>query len=73
MRTSRKESKGQRRSATNLVIGGLWWNDCRHGGTEEIKHAAQRARTIYRGWLAKDENKAKAAEQLKLFDLADAA
>lgn len=43
---------------------------CRHGGTEEIKHAAQRARTIYRGWLAKDENKAKAAEQLKLFDLA---
>ena len=46
---------------------------CRHGGTEEIKHAAQRARTIYRGWLAKDENKAKAAEQLKLFDLADAA
>lgn len=44
---------------------------CRHGGTEEIKHAAQRARTIYRGWLSK--NKAKVEEQLKLFDLADAA
>ena len=32
----------------------------RHGGTQEIKFAAQRARTIYRDWLAKDENKKKA-------------
>ena len=39
----------------------------RHGGTQEIKHAAQRARTIYRDWLSK--NKAKAQEQMKLFDL----
>lgn len=42
---------------------------CRHGGNQEIKFAAQRARTLYREWLAKDANKAKAAEQLKLFDL----
>ncbi len=42
---------------------------CRHGGTQEIKFAAQRARTLYREWLAKDANKVKAAEQLKLFDL----
>ncbi len=41
----------------------------RHGGTQDIKFAAQRARTIYRDWLAKDENKKKALEQLKLFDL----
>jgi hypothetical protein len=41
----------------------------RHGGSQEIKFAAQRARTIYRDWLAKDENKNKAIEQLKLFDL----
>lgn len=41
----------------------------RHGGSQEIKFAAQRARTIYRDWLAKDENKKRAAEQLKLFDL----
>ena len=40
---------------------------CRHGGTQEIKVAAQRARTIYRDWLSK--NKIKAEEQLKLFDL----
>lgn len=39
----------------------------RHGGTTDIKHAAQRARTIYRSWLSK--NKAKLEEQLKLFDL----
>lgn len=39
----------------------------RHGGTQEIKYAAQRARTIYRDWLSK--NKAKAQEQMKLFDL----
>ena len=41
----------------------------RHGGTQDIKFAAQRARTIYRDWLAKDENKKKALEQLKLFDI----
>lgn len=41
----------------------------RHGGSQEIKLAAQRARTIYRDWLAKQENKNKAIEQLKLFDL----
>ncbi len=40
---------------------------CRHGGTAEIKHAAQRARTIYREWLA--ANKAKVQEQMRLFDL----
>ena len=39
----------------------------RHGGSQEIKFAAQRARTIYRDWLAR--NKAKAQEQMKLFDL----
>ena len=38
-----------------------------HGGSQEIKFAAQRARTIYRDWLGK--NKAKAQEQMKLFDL----
>ncbi|MHC1764544.1 MAG: DUF1156 domain-containing protein [Verrucomicrobiia bacterium] len=40
---------------------------CRHGGTTEMKHAAQRARTIYRDWLA--VNKGKVQEQMKLFDL----
>lgn len=40
---------------------------CRHGGTTEMKHAAQRARTIYRDWLA--ANKGKVQEQMKLFDL----
>ena len=40
---------------------------CRHGGTAEIKHAAQRARTIYREWLA--ANKGKVQEQMRLFDL----
>jgi hypothetical protein len=40
---------------------------CRHGGSLEIKHAAQRARTIYRDWLSK--NKRKVEEQMKLFDL----
>jgi adenine-specific DNA methylase len=40
---------------------------CRHGGSQEIKHAAQRARTIYRDWLSK--NKPKVVEQLRLFDL----
>ena len=40
---------------------------CRHGGTQEIRFAAQRARTIYRDWLSK--NKTKAEEQMKLFDL----
>src|SRR5207253_3073263 len=39
----------------------------RHGGSLEIKQAAQRARTIYRDWLA--VNKGKMEEQLKLFDL----
>ena len=42
---------------------------CRHGGSQEIQHAAQRARTIYRDWLAK--NRARAEEQMKLFDLED--
>jgi putative DNA methylase len=41
----------------------------RHGGSQEIRFAAQRARTIYRDWLTKDENKKKALEQLKLFDI----
>ncbi len=40
---------------------------CRHGGTQEIKFAAQRARTIYRDWLSK--NKRKVEEQMRLFDL----
>jgi len=40
---------------------------CRHGGSQEIKFAAQRARTIYRDWLSK--NKPKVEEQLRLFDL----
>ncbi len=40
---------------------------CRHGGSQEIKHAAQRARTIYRDWLSK--NKRKVEEQMRLFDL----
>jgi hypothetical protein len=39
----------------------------RHGGSQEIKHGAQRARTIYRDWLSK--NKRKVEEQMKLFDL----
>jgi putative DNA methylase len=39
----------------------------RHGGSQEIRFAAQRARTIYRDWLGK--NQAKAQEQLQLFDL----
>ena len=39
----------------------------RHGGTQEIRYAAQRARTIYGDWLSK--NKARADEQMKLFDL----
>jgi putative DNA methylase len=39
----------------------------RHGASQEIKFAAQRARTIYRDWLGK--NKTKAQEQLQLFDL----
>lgn len=43
----------------------------RHGGSQEIKHAAQRARTIYRNWLA--DNKGKVEEQMKLFDLETAA
>jgi putative DNA methylase len=43
----------------------------RHGGSQEIKQAAQRARTIYRNWLA--QNKGKAEEQMKLFDLEEAA
>jgi putative DNA methylase len=38
-----------------------------HGGSQEIKFAAQRARTIYRDWIGK--NKAKEREQMKLFDL----
>jgi len=40
---------------------------CRHGGSQEIKFAAQRARTIYRDWLSK--NKRKVEEQMRLFDL----
>jgi hypothetical protein len=39
----------------------------RHGGSQEIRFAAQRAQTIYRDWLSK--NKAKAEEQMALFDL----
>jgi putative DNA methylase len=39
----------------------------RHGSSQEIKIAAQRARTIYRDWLGK--NKSKEQEQLQLFDL----
>lgn len=39
----------------------------RHGGSQEIRFAAQRAQTIYRDWLSK--NKAKAQEQIALFDL----
>jgi putative DNA methylase len=38
-----------------------------HGGSPQIKIAAQRAQTIYRDWLGK--NKARAQEQLSLFDL----
>ncbi|MSU35394.1 MAG: DUF1156 domain-containing protein [Pedosphaera sp.] len=49
--------------ATDELIDWL----CRHGGTQEIKFAAQRARTIYRDWLSK--NKPKAVEQMRLFDL----
>jgi hypothetical protein len=40
---------------------------CRHGGSQEIKFAAQRGRTIYRDWLSK--NKRKVEEQMRLFDL----
>jgi putative DNA methylase len=40
---------------------------CRHGGSQEIKFAAQRARTIYRDWLSR--NKPRVEEQMKLFDL----
>ncbi len=40
---------------------------CRHGGSPEIKFAAQRARTIYREWLSKNERKVE--EQMRLFDL----
>ena len=45
------------------------WLDwlARHAGAELHRHAAQRARTIYRDWLAK--NPAKKEEQLRLFDL----
>ena len=45
------------------------WLDwlARHAGAEAHRHAAQRARTIYRDWLAK--NPAKKEEQLRLFDL----
>jgi putative DNA methylase len=39
----------------------------RHGGPQEIRFAAQRARTIYRDWLGK--NKTKVQDQMKLFDL----
>jgi hypothetical protein len=39
----------------------------KHGGSQEIKFAAQRARTIYRDWLGR--NKAKEQDQMKLFDL----
>jgi putative DNA methylase len=38
-----------------------------HGGSQEIKFAAQRAQTIYRDWLGK--NKTKAQDQMRLFDL----
>ena len=40
---------------------------CRHGGTVEIRQAAQRARIIYREWIA--ANKSKLQEQMNLFDL----
>jgi putative DNA methylase len=40
---------------------------CRHGASQDIKFAAQRARTIYRDWLSK--NKGKVEEQMRLFDL----
>ena len=40
---------------------------CRHGDSQEIKFAAQRARTIYRDWLSR--NKRKVEEQMRLFDL----
>jgi hypothetical protein len=36
----------------------------RHGGSQEIRFAAQRAQTIYRDWLAK--NRTKAREQIEL-------
>jgi putative DNA methylase len=49
--------------ATAELVGWL----ARHGGSQEIRWAAQRAGTIYRDWLAK--NKPKVVEQLKLFDL----
>jgi hypothetical protein len=39
----------------------------RHGSSDEIKQSAQRARTIYRDWLA--ANKGKVQEQMRLFDL----
>ncbi len=39
----------------------------KHGGSQQIKFAAQRARTIYRDWMSK--NKAKVEDQMKLFDL----
>jgi len=39
----------------------------KHGGSQEIKSAAQRARTIYRDWVGM--NKAKVQDQMKLFDL----
>ena len=39
-----------------------------HSGSLDMRHGAQRARTIYRDWLAK--NQTKAQEQLALFDLA---
>ena len=39
----------------------------RHGGSDEIKQSAQRARTIYHYWLA--ANKGKVEEQMRLFDL----
>jgi putative DNA methylase len=38
-----------------------------HRGSQEIRFAAQRARTIYRDWLGK--NKTKAQKQMQLFDL----
>ncbi len=48
------------------------WLDwlARHAGSEAHRHGAQRARTIYRDWLAK--NPAKKEEQLRLFDLEEA-
>lgn len=39
----------------------------KHGGSQEIKFAAQTARTIYRDWVGK--NRAKVEDQMKLFDL----